>query len=110
MSTDLILVLLLLGAAIVMFVANRPRMDAVALIMALRDPTVDVRAITVVAGNVFEVTVSSGTGPDVAGTVASLGYNLVGNGSGTTFTGVTTGNQVGTTGAPVSFSTLRRPG
>lgn len=33
MSTDLILVLLLLGAAIVMFVANRPRMDAVALIM-----------------------------------------------------------------------------
>lgn len=33
MSTDLLLVLLLLGAAIVMFVANRPRMDAVALIM-----------------------------------------------------------------------------
>lgn len=33
MSTDLILVLLLLGAAIAMFVANRPRMDAVALIM-----------------------------------------------------------------------------
>lgn len=33
MSTDLLLVLLLLGAAVVMFVANRPRMDAVALIM-----------------------------------------------------------------------------
>ncbi|MBS7811364.1 SLC13 family permease [Roseococcus pinisoli] len=33
MGTDLILVLLLLGAAVVMFVMNRPRMDAVALIM-----------------------------------------------------------------------------
>jgi len=33
MHTDLILVLLLLGAAMLMFVANRPRMDAVALIM-----------------------------------------------------------------------------
>ncbi|WP_421990368.1 SLC13 family permease [Roseococcus sp.] len=33
MNSDLILVLLLLGAAIAMFVANRPRMDAVALIM-----------------------------------------------------------------------------
>lgn len=33
MTTDLALVLLLLVAAIVMFVANRPRMDAVALIM-----------------------------------------------------------------------------
>ena len=33
MNTDLILVLLLLAAAIAMFIANRPRMDAVALIM-----------------------------------------------------------------------------
>lgn len=33
MTTDLALVLLLLAAAIVMFVINRPRMDAVALIM-----------------------------------------------------------------------------
>jgi di/tricarboxylate transporter len=32
-NIDLILVLLLLGAAVAMFVANRPRMDAVALIM-----------------------------------------------------------------------------
>jgi di/tricarboxylate transporter len=33
MKTDLAIVLILLGAAIVMFVINRPRMDAVALIM-----------------------------------------------------------------------------
>jgi di/tricarboxylate transporter len=33
MNTDLAIVLLLLGAAIVMFAINRPRMDAVALIM-----------------------------------------------------------------------------
>ena len=33
MSADLALVLLFLAAAIVMFVINRPRMDAVALIM-----------------------------------------------------------------------------
>jgi di/tricarboxylate transporter len=33
MNTDLILVLALLGAAIVMFVMNRPRMDAVGLLM-----------------------------------------------------------------------------
>lgn len=57
---------------------------------------------TIVANNIFEVTVSSGTGPDIAGTVASLGYNLVGNGSGATFTGVTTGNQVGTPAAPIN--------
>ena len=56
---------------------------------------------TIVAGNFFEATVTSGTGPDIGGTVASLGYNLIGNGSGTTVTGTTTGNQVGTTGAPI---------
>ena len=33
MNTELLLVLMLLGAAIVMFIANRPRMDAVALLM-----------------------------------------------------------------------------
>ncbi|BDG71928.1 SLC13 family permease [Roseomonas fluvialis] len=33
MTTDLMIVLALLGAAIVMFVANRPRMDAVGLLM-----------------------------------------------------------------------------
>src|SRR5262249_9307426 len=33
MKTDLVIVLVLLAAAIVMFVINRPRMDAVALIM-----------------------------------------------------------------------------
>jgi hypothetical protein len=57
---------------------------------------------TVIAANVFEATVTSGTGPDVAGTVNSLGYNLIGNGSGATFTGTTTGNLVGTTGAPIN--------
>src|SRR5262249_9406856 len=56
---------------------------------------------TIIAGNVFEATVSGGTGPDVSGTVASLGYNLIGNGSGATITGVTTVNMVGTTGAPI---------
>lgn len=35
MRTDLLLVLALLGAAIAMFAANRPRMDAVALIMLI---------------------------------------------------------------------------
>jgi di/tricarboxylate transporter len=38
MTTDLLLVLLLLGAAIVMFIANRPRMDAVALLMIVLLP------------------------------------------------------------------------
>ncbi|WP_426533089.1 SLC13 family permease [Bradyrhizobium sp. McL0615] len=38
MNTDLALVLLLLAAAIVMFVANRPRMDAVALLMIVIIP------------------------------------------------------------------------
>ncbi|UPY35740.1 SLC13 family permease [Sediminicoccus sp. KRV36] len=38
MNTELLLVLLLLGAAIVMFVANRPRMDAVALLMIVLMP------------------------------------------------------------------------
>jgi di/tricarboxylate transporter len=38
MNTDLALVLLLLAAAIAMFVANRPRMDAVALIMITAMP------------------------------------------------------------------------
>jgi len=56
---------------------------------------------TIIAGNFFEATASSGTGPDVSGSVSSLGYNLMGNGSGATFTGVTTGNQIGTTGAAI---------
>lgn len=38
MNTDLALVLLLLAAAVAMFVANRPRMDAVALIMVVALP------------------------------------------------------------------------
>ena len=38
MTTDLLMVLLLLGAAIVMFIANRPRMDAVALLMIVLLP------------------------------------------------------------------------
>ena len=38
MNTDLALVLLLLAAAIVMFMANRPRMDAVALLMIVIMP------------------------------------------------------------------------
>src|SRR6516165_9060043 len=38
MTTDLAVVLILLGAAIVMFAVNRPRMDAVALIMLVALP------------------------------------------------------------------------
>ncbi|WP_431267576.1 SLC13 family permease [Dankookia sp. P2] len=38
MTTDLLLVLLLLGAAVAMFIINRPRMDAVALIMIVLLP------------------------------------------------------------------------
>ena len=37
MTTDLAIVLLLLAAAIAMFIADRPRMDAVALIMIVSD-------------------------------------------------------------------------
>ena len=38
MNTELLLVLLLLAAAIVMFVANRPRMDVVGLLMIVLLP------------------------------------------------------------------------
>src|SRR5688572_7562204 len=38
MTSDLALVLLLLGAAVAMFIINRPRMDAVALIMIVLLP------------------------------------------------------------------------
>jgi di/tricarboxylate transporter len=38
MNTDLVIVLVLLGAAVVMFAINRPRMDAVALIMLVALP------------------------------------------------------------------------
>ncbi|WP_137179327.1 SLC13 family permease [Roseomonas sp. AR75] len=38
MNTDLLLVLLLLGAAIAMFIANRPRMDVVGLLMIVLLP------------------------------------------------------------------------
>ncbi len=43
---------------------------------------------TIVAGN------TSGSGPDVSGTLTSQGYNLIGNGSGATISGTTTGNQL----------------
>lgn len=45
---------------------------------------------SIVAGN----TANSGTGPDIAGTIASQGYNLIGTTSGNTITGTTTGNQL----------------
>lgn len=45
MTTDLALVLLLLAAAIVMFIANRPRMDAVALLMIVLMPFTGVLTI-----------------------------------------------------------------
>ncbi len=38
MNTDLLLVLLLLAAAIAMFVMNRPRMDAVGILMIVLLP------------------------------------------------------------------------
>ena len=45
MTTELVLVLLLLAAAIAMFVANRPRMDAVALLMIVIMPFTGVLTI-----------------------------------------------------------------
>ena len=45
MSTDLILVLVLLGAAIAMFIANRPRMDVVGLLMVVLLPLTGVMTI-----------------------------------------------------------------
>lgn len=45
MNTELALVLLLLAAAIVMFIANRPRMDAVALLMIVLMPFTGVLTI-----------------------------------------------------------------
>jgi di/tricarboxylate transporter len=45
MNTDLAIVLALLAAAIVMFVANRPRMDAVALLMIVIMPFTGVLTI-----------------------------------------------------------------
>jgi di/tricarboxylate transporter len=45
MNTELALVLLLLGAAILMFIANRPRMDAVALLMIVLMPFTGVLTI-----------------------------------------------------------------
>jgi di/tricarboxylate transporter len=38
MNSDLLIVLLLLGAAVVMFTLNKPRVDAVALIMMVALP------------------------------------------------------------------------
>jgi di/tricarboxylate transporter len=45
MNTELALVLLLLAAAIIMFIANRPRMDAVALLMIVLMPFTGVLTI-----------------------------------------------------------------
>lgn len=50
---------------------------------------------TLVAGN------TGGTNPDASGPFASLDYNLIGNGTGATFTGTTAHNHVGTGGSPI---------
>lgn len=50
---------------------------------------------TLVAGN------TGGANPDAAGPFASLDYNLIGNGTGVTFTGTTTHNHVGTAATPI---------
>ena len=47
MTTQLLLVLALLAAAITMFIANRPRMDAVGLLMIV--PMVNLLALYVLA-------------------------------------------------------------
>jgi hypothetical protein len=49
---------------------------------------------TIVANN------TGGASPDVSGNFASGGFNLIGNGDGGSFTGTTTGNQIGTTVLP----------
>jgi hypothetical protein len=54
-----------------------------------QDPyTVNLRN-TIVAGNIDS---SGGNAPDMAGTITSQGYNLIGDSSGGTITGTTTGN------------------
>ena len=45
---------------------------------------------------------STTTSPDYYGNFQSLGYNLVGDGTGAAITGTTTGNQIGTTAAPIN--------
>jgi hypothetical protein len=46
-------------------------------------------------GSIVYSNVASTTGPDLYGTVSSLGYNMIGSTAGATITGTTTGNQIG---------------
>jgi hypothetical protein len=46
-------------------------------------------------GSIVYSNVASTTGPDLYGTVDSLGYNMIGSTVGATITGTTTGNQIG---------------
>jgi hypothetical protein len=50
---------------------------------------------TIVAGNIAP------SGPDVSGSMTSLGHNLIGNNSGASFTAAT-GDQIGTAAAPIN--------
>ncbi len=52
---------------------------------------------TIVAANT-----ATGSAPDFSGTITSQGYNLIGNNSGATITGTTTGNQIGTSANPIN--------
>jgi uncharacterized repeat protein (TIGR01451 family) len=58
--------------------------------------------LSVVAQNSFEAGATRAIGPDISGTIASLGYNFIGDGTGATITGVTNGNRVGTAAAPLN--------
>lgn len=59
---------------------------------------------TIVAEN------SAGAGPDIAGTILSLGYNLIGNTSGTIISGSTTGNLIDAAAAPLNLGPLANNG
>src|SRR5439155_127133 len=56
---------------------------------------------TVVAGNSLAAGGRGATGPDIAGSVMSRGFNFIGDGGGATVTGNLTGVQVGAAGRPL---------
>ncbi len=53
---------------------------------------------TIIAGN----TTTTATGKDYFGGLTSVGFNIIGDGTGATINGTTTGNQVGTTAVPIN--------
>jgi uncharacterized repeat protein (TIGR01451 family) len=56
---------------------------------------------TIVAQNVLETPNAFPKGPDIAGNVTSLGWNLIGDGTDAVISGITAGNQVGVAGGTI---------